>query len=221
MIPILRDAGLSRLMRPRRDARRRLSSPRGRSGCPTTRPVPGHQGRADLPAHPGSGRPRSSASRPGAANGQTFDPDGRVYLLRAERPPGLADEPRRLRRRDGRRDVRGQAAEQPQRHRRPLRRHPLLHRPALRGRRRPTARSCPSRAVFALRRPGQTSPVVHEGFEKPNGLAFTGRRKTLYVCDTAKYHVRAFELGPPATSSPAATGSSPRWTPTRRAVPTA
>ena len=32
-------------------------------------------------------------------------------------------------------------------------------------------------------------------FEKPNGLAFSPDEATLYVCDTGKYHVRAFQVG--------------------------
>lgn len=31
-------------------------------------------------------------------------------------------------------------------------------------------------------------------FEKPNGIAFSPDEQTLYICDTAKYHVRAFDL---------------------------
>ena len=39
-------------------------------------------------------------------------------------------------------------------------------------------------------------------FEKPNGLAFSPDEKTLYVCDTAKYHVRAFEVEPSGDLKP-------------------
>jgi gluconolactonase len=35
-----------------------------------------------------------------------------------------------------------------------------------------------------------------DDFEKPNGLAFAPDERTLYVCDTARYHVRAFEVEP-------------------------
>jgi gluconolactonase len=58
----------------------------------------------------------------------------------------------------------------------------------------PEARELPYQAVFALGPDGGPRLVVHEGFEKPNGLAFAPDNKTLYVADTAKYHVRAFEL---------------------------
>ena len=36
--------------------------------------------------------------------------------------------------------------------------------------------------------------LVADDFEKPNGLALSPSERTLYVCDTAKYHVRAFDL---------------------------
>jgi len=38
--------------------------------------------------------------------------------------------------------------------------------------------------------------LVADDFEKPNGLAFAPDERTLYVCDTARYHVRAFEVEP-------------------------
>ncbi|WP_165232796.1 SMP-30/gluconolactonase/LRE family protein [Aquisphaera insulae] len=41
--------------------------------------------------------------------------------------------------------------------------------------------------------PGRTR-LVADDFEKPNGLAFSPDEKTLYVCDTARYHVRAFDV---------------------------
>jgi gluconolactonase len=36
--------------------------------------------------------------------------------------------------------------------------------------------------------------LLADDFEKPNGLAFSPDERTLYVCDTARYHVRAFEV---------------------------
>ena len=36
-------------------------------------------------------------------------------------------------------------------------------------------------------------------FEKPNGLAFSPGEDTLYVCDTGRYHVRAFQVEPSGT----------------------
>jgi gluconolactonase len=45
---------------------------------------------------------------------------------------------------------------------------------------------------------GPTGParLVADDFEKPNGLALAPDEKTLYVCDTARYHVRAFDIEP-------------------------
>jgi gluconolactonase len=36
--------------------------------------------------------------------------------------------------------------------------------------------------------------LLADDFEKPNGLAFSPDERTLYVCDTARYHVRAFAV---------------------------
>jgi gluconolactonase len=36
--------------------------------------------------------------------------------------------------------------------------------------------------------------LILDDFEKPNGLAFSPDEQTLYVCDTARYHVRAFTI---------------------------
>lgn len=38
--------------------------------------------------------------------------------------------------------------------------------------------------------------LLADDFEKPNGLAFSPDEKTLLVCDTGRYHVRAFDLMP-------------------------
>jgi gluconolactonase len=67
----------------------------------------------------------------------------------------------------------------------------------------PEAREVPFNAVFALDpSSGAARPVVHEDFEKPNGLAFSPDERTLYVCDTAKYHIRAFGVEPSGALTP-------------------
>ena len=38
--------------------------------------------------------------------------------------------------------------------------------------------------------------LLADDFEKPNGLALAPDERTLYVCDTARYHIRAFEVEP-------------------------
>ncbi len=61
---------------------------------------------------------------------------------------------------------------------------------------RPEDKELPFQAVFALDATGQLRPIVSEDFEKPNGLALSPDEMTLYVNDTAQYHVRAFALEP-------------------------
>jgi gluconolactonase len=36
--------------------------------------------------------------------------------------------------------------------------------------------------------------LLADDFEKPNGLAFSPGEQTLYVCDTGRYHIRAFDV---------------------------
>ena len=44
-------------------------------------------------------------------------------------------------------------------------------------------------------RPGWANPkLLLDDFERPNGLALSPDEKTLYVCDTFRYHLRAFEM---------------------------
>ena len=85
--------------------------------------------------------------QPGS-NGLTLDPDGPGHHQRAWQPPRYpAGEVRQDHR--PRRPLRGQAAQQPERSRLPLRRHALLHRSALRPAevlRRPARRNSPSAA---------------------------------------------------------------------------
>lgn len=67
---------------------------------------------------------------------------------------------------------------------------------------RPEDKELPFQAVFALGPDGGLRPVVSEDFEKPNGLALSPDEGTLYVNDTAKYHVRAFALDPAGSVVP-------------------
>jgi gluconolactonase len=53
----------------------------------------------------------------------------------------------------------------------------------------------PCNGVYMLR-PDGTLVRVAEDFERPNGLAFSPDERTLYVDDSAKRHVRAFDLLP-------------------------
>jgi gluconolactonase len=61
----------------------------------------------------------------------------------------------------------------------------------------PEARSLHFQGVYAVdaRRPGDpTASLLVDDFEKPNGLAFSPDERVLYVCDTGRYHVRAFTV---------------------------
>jgi gluconolactonase len=63
----------------------------------------------------------------------------------------------------------------------------------------PSRRSLHFQGVFALDlERGETDRLrlLADDFEKPNGLAFSPDEQTLYVCDTGRYHVRAFEVEP-------------------------
>jgi gluconolactonase len=61
----------------------------------------------------------------------------------------------------------------------------------------PSRRALHFQGVFALD-PGREGPLalrlLADDFEKPNGLAFSPDEGTLYVCDTGRYHVRAFDV---------------------------
>ncbi len=60
----------------------------------------------------------------------------------------------------------------------------------------PEDRSLHFQGVYRLdpaRGPGSLE-LIADDFERPNGLAFSPDERILYVCDTARYHVRALEL---------------------------
>ena len=63
----------------------------------------------------------------------------------------------------------------------------------------PAQRSLHFQGVFAFNF-GLHGPaalrLVADDFEKPNGLAFSPDERTLYVCDTGRYHIRAFDVEP-------------------------
>jgi gluconolactonase len=57
----------------------------------------------------------------------------------------------------------------------------------------PADRQLHFQGVYALDGLGVLRLILDD-FEKPNGLAFSPDESTLYVCDTARYHVRAFTI---------------------------
>lgn len=139
------------------------------------------------------GKPTVVREQTGAANGQTFLPDGRIVFceqngrrVSAMRPDGsgvttLAEtwQGRRL---NSPNDVvcRSDGL--------------VVFTDPPYGLPSPEAREIPFQGVYALRPDGAAEPWLDD-FEKPNGLAFAPDERTLYVCDTARYHLRAFELG--------------------------
>jgi gluconolactonase len=63
----------------------------------------------------------------------------------------------------------------------------------------PARRALHFQGVFAFdprAQPGSAMRLVADDFEKPNGLAFSPDERILYVCDTGRYHVRAFDVEP-------------------------
>jgi len=61
----------------------------------------------------------------------------------------------------------------------------------------PADRALHFQGVYALDLTNPDGPrLVLDDFEKPNGLGFSPDERTLYVCDTARYHVRAFSVEP-------------------------
>jgi len=57
----------------------------------------------------------------------------------------------------------------------------------------PADKALDFQGVYALD-PSGGLDLLLDDFEKPNGLAFSPDERTLYVCDTARYHVRAFDV---------------------------
>jgi gluconolactonase len=59
----------------------------------------------------------------------------------------------------------------------------------------PGDRALHFQGVFMLE--GLRDPqLLADDFEKPNGLAFSPDERILYVCDTGRYHIRAFDVEP-------------------------
>jgi len=137
------------------------------------------------------GKPEAFRSDTGAANGQTFDAQGRIIFCEQNG------------RRVSRMNVDGSNVETVTEHwdgkhlNSPndiiARRDGLVYFTDPPYGVKDAQREIPFQGVFALDSLGQSRLLVAD-FEKPNGLAFTPDESVLYVCDTGKYHVRAFNV---------------------------
>jgi gluconolactonase len=133
--------------------------------------------------------------RTGAANGQTFGPDGRIYFCeqngrRVSRmaPDGSATETVAETWAGARLNSPNDIV---------CRSDGFLYFTDPPYGVRPENRSLHFQGVYSFdpRRPGSEGlKLLADDFEKPNGLAFSPDEQILYVCDTARYHVRAFAL---------------------------
>ncbi len=56
-------------------------------------------------------------------------------------------------------------------------------------------RELPYNGVFTIAPPGELA-LLATNFDRPNGLAFSPDERTLYIADTARNHVRAFDVAP-------------------------
>ena len=135
--------------------------------------------------------------RTGAANGQTFGPDGRIVFCEQNG--------RRVSRmnRDGSRVETVAETWSGQRLNSPndivARSDGLLFFTDPPYGVEPAQRALHFQGLYALDLAGTGPAAVRllaDDFEKPNGLAFSPDERILYVCDTARYHVRAFEVEP-------------------------
>ena len=175
------------------------SSPRGRCGrrrrrCSSPRPTPMRSTAGRPTARSDVFRSKSGYTgvdigryhQPGS-NGLTFDPDGPADALPARQPAHPARRAAWQRHRAGGL-VRGPAAEQPERPRVPLRRHALLHRPAV-------------RPAGGLRRPGQGA-AVQRRVRGPSG------RRDLRSSRTSSKARTGWRSRPTSATSTSATGTT-------------
>ena len=195
MIPVLRDAGLSELIAG--DSVELLAQGFQFTEGPLELPD-GSLLFEDIKAErtyrlwPG-GEPHVLREATGAANGQTFGPDGRIYFCEQNgrrisrmRLDGSNVETvvetwngKRLNSPNdivGRSDGRVYFTDPP---------YGVA----------PGDRELHFQGVYAIETSGRLQLLLDD-FEKPNGLAFSPDERILYVCDTARYHVRGFDLDP-------------------------
>jgi gluconolactonase len=76
----------------------------------------------------------------------------------------------------------------------------------------------PFNGVFRLDSGGALHLLVDD-FERPNGLAFSPDEKTLYVDDSARFHIRAFDVAPDGSLSNGRVWAELKGKPEERGVP--
>ena len=196
-IPVLRDAGLSALIES--DALEVVASPADgivftegplwlSDGTLLFQDIKGEKSYRVPPG----GKPEAFRNNTGAANGQTFDAKGRVVFCEQNGRRMARMNP------DGS-DVATITEHWEGKHLNSpndcvARRDGLIYftDPPY-GVPKGTEQEIPFQGVFALDSLGQPRLLVDD-FEKPNGLAFAPDERTLYICDTGRYHVRAFAV---------------------------
>jgi len=57
-------------------------------------------------------------------------------------------------------------------------------------------RELPYNGVFTMAADGAGLTLIADDFDRPNGLAFSPDERTLYIADTARHHIRAFDVAP-------------------------
>ncbi len=62
-------------------------------------------------------------------------------------------------------------------------------------------RELPYNGVFTIAADGSGLTLLLTDFDRPNGLAFSPDERTLYIADTARHHVRAFDVAPEGSLS--------------------
>ena len=190
--------GRRRPLRPVREAGHRLHL-HGRAAVAPPRQLSAlqrHAGRPPAPLEP-EGRRHDLPQAVQQVERPHLGPAGPADRLRARLEPPHAHGGRRQHH-GARQPPRRQGAQQPQRRRREERRRHLLLRPHLRAqaalRRAARAASLPSAASIASRPDGKTLTLLADDFGQPNGLCFSLDEKVLFVNDTDKQHIRAFDV---------------------------
>ena len=186
-----------------RSSRPASCSPKGRSGMPRTSICCSATCRATTCAAGRARRRRRDVPQAlRAVERPRLGPPGPAARLRARDQPRHPHRGRRQHHR-ARQPLRGQGAEQPERHRGEA------------GRRRSTSPIRPTaaseyygvprplqldfRGVYRVEPPTASSTLLADDFGQPNGLCFSRDERRLFVNDTERQHIRVFDVRPDGT----------------------